>query len=102
MGLIRKSLAVSTLGVVSGSSKKQRTAKATMRATQSIETMLRTATADAVEVAQATPPPADGSPHWSQAHADAIMAAHRRGDRPGVQSAMVDAYASIGLEAPAV
>jgi peptide subunit release factor 1 (eRF1) len=34
MGLIRKSLALSTLGVVKGSSKKQRIAKATMKAAQ--------------------------------------------------------------------
>jgi hypothetical protein len=32
MGLIRKSLAVGTLGIVKGSSKKQRVAKATMKA----------------------------------------------------------------------
>ena len=34
MGLIRKSLAVGTLGVVHGSSKKQRVAKATLKSTQ--------------------------------------------------------------------
>lgn len=34
MGLIRKTLAVGTLGTVSGSSKKQKVAKATMRAAQ--------------------------------------------------------------------
>jgi hypothetical protein len=36
MGLIRKSFAVSTLGVVSGSSKKQQVAKATMKATAAL------------------------------------------------------------------
>lgn len=34
MGLIRKSLAVGTVGVVSGSSKKQKVANATQRAAQ--------------------------------------------------------------------
>lgn len=56
MGLIRKTLAVGTVGIVSGSSKKQRTAKATMRATQSIEAMLREATAEAVAVRTSRPP----------------------------------------------
>lgn len=34
MGLIRKTLAVGTVGTVNGSSKKQRVARATMQATQ--------------------------------------------------------------------
>ena len=41
MGLIRKTLAVGSLGVVSGSSKKQRVARQTMKATQSMEAMMR-------------------------------------------------------------
>lgn len=33
---------------------------------------------------------------WSQAHADAIMAAHRAGDRAGVELAIAAARESIG------
>jgi hypothetical protein len=41
MGLIRKTLAVSTLGVVKGSSKKQRVAKATMKSSQAAAAALQ-------------------------------------------------------------
>ena len=47
MGLIRKSLAVSTLGLVSGSSKKQRVAKATMKSSAATAAFAKTAVATA-------------------------------------------------------
>jgi hypothetical protein len=55
MGLIRKSLAVGTLGVVHGSSKKQRVAKATMKssaATAKAAAATAAATATAARIAE--------------------------------------------------
>lgn len=54
MGLIRKTLAVGTLGAVSGSSKKQRVAAAQLRTQQAILAELRHAVGTATD---APPPP---------------------------------------------
>jgi hypothetical protein len=64
MGLIRKSLAVGTIGVVSGSSKKQRSARAQLQATQEL---LR-----AVQIASGQP--------VATTYSDRLMAERVRGD----------------------